>query len=417
MKSLFSILIALLIGFAASAQKGGKVAPGAKQGQVILRGKIGNLQRSAQLWYYMGDEKWDTIPVKDGMFNLNKQTLLPAYGAIMIRYKPYKQGDKESFFSNMNLQNMYFDEGVMEFSSPVDTLKRYLTVKGSGSRSFNLYQAFWSKEGELIREQRKLAAEFNNATPEQMQSAPYQKAYEEKNALIEQKLKELLIRQIKSEPGSLMSILGFSSFMKRTEGSQTLDQLMAVFNLLSPAYRNSDNGKAMSDYTQSKFEVSPEGQGANANTSGKAGVVSAGGLAIGSVLPEFSQDDPNGKVVKLSDYRGKYVLLDFWASWCVPCRSANPKLVALYNKYKDKGFDVLGISLDSDKSAWQTAIMQDKLYWRQVSDLKGGNNAVAKQFKVNAIPMGFLLDPEGRILFMGHGLDAVEVELAKRLGK
>lgn len=136
-------------------------------------------------------------------------------------------------------------------------------------------------------------------------------------------------------------------------------------------------------------------------------------MAIGQPAPEIIFPDPSGKDVALSSLRGKYVLIDFWASWCGPCRQENPNVVRLYNQYKNKGFDIFGVSLDKDKKAWITAIEKDGLTWTHVSDLAMWSSPVVKQYGFSGIPFTVLIDKEGRIIAKGLRGQQLEQKLAE----
>lgn len=138
-------------------------------------------------------------------------------------------------------------------------------------------------------------------------------------------------------------------------------------------------------------------------------------VQIGQPAPLFTIHTADEKPVSLSDYKGKYVLLDFWASWCQPCRQENPNVVRVYNKYKDHNFDILGISLDTDKAAWLGAVKADGLTWTHVSELKDFNGETVKKYQVQAIPTSYIIDPNGKIVAKNLRGAELEAFLAKTL--
>jgi peroxiredoxin len=136
---------------------------------------------------------------------------------------------------------------------------------------------------------------------------------------------------------------------------------------------------------------------------------------VGKQVPDFALPDADGHPISLASYRGKYLLVDFWASWCGPCRAENPNVVKVHNEFKGKNFAILGVSLDKEKDAWQEAIRSDKLDWSQISDLKYWNSKAVATFKFEGIPFNLLIDPQGKVIATGLRGDQLENKLKEVL--
>jgi peroxiredoxin len=215
---------------------------------------------------------------------------------------------------------------------------------------------------------------------------------EEKYDGIEKRQKEIYKSEFLKNPSSPLALYLLERFAGYDINADDVDPLFAM---LPASAKESKSGKTMTEKLN------------RARITG-----------IGRTAPEFSQNDTLGNPVSLTSFRGKYLLVDFWASWCGPCRKENPNVVKAFNKYKEKGFTILGVSLDQPnaKDRWMKAIHDDQLTWTHVSDLQYWKNAVAVQYGVQAIPQNFLIDPAGKIIaknLRGEDLDKKLAELMK----
>lgn len=199
-----------------------------------------------------------------------------------------------------------------------------------------------------------------------------------------------LVKFIGARSNSPVSLFAVSVTMQAAENITDVEKR---FSLLNESLRNSPAGKEIGAYI----------------AQAKVG-------AVGTDAVDFTQNDVNDKPVSLSSFKGKYVLVDFWASWCRPCRMENPNVVKVYNKFKNKNFTVLGVSLDQQKEAWVNAIAKDNLTWTNVSDLQFWNNSVAQLYKVQSIPQNFLIDPNGKIVAKDLRGSDLEKKLCEYLG-
>jgi peroxiredoxin len=310
-----------------------------------------------------GGAKPDISPVSisDGKFSIKGELEEPEQAVLSFNQDAKPDSSALSFLIDKGTIKVALAEKLNSSKitgSKADTdFKAYLNKMSSETREFNEFYQLLTQKAKLGGNRDSLQLVFENAYSTYKKDA-----------------QKIRLNFLQSNKDAFVSVLLLPEIAEYTQNYNLVDSL---FNSLSDDIKKSPSAKIIND----RFAREKR-------------------LAVGAVAPEFAQADQNGKLVKLKDFRGKYVLLDFWASWCGPCRQDNPNVVRIFNQYKDKNFTVLGISLDRQgaKSAWLKAIEDDKLTWTQVSDLNFWKNEVALMYSVTSIPQNFLLDPQGKII-------------------
>jgi len=281
---------------------------------------------------------------------------------------------------------IFLENAKINISGHADTLMN-ATVSGSKTQDeYDAYneglQPFYDRNRELYEEMR---------VARQNEEEEKVKELEEARNLVYDEMEEYNINFIKSHPGSYATPVVLRSISYGLSG----EEIEGYIAELDPKLMETQIITDLQERVEKLKKV-----------------------AIGQIAPDFTQNDPEGNPLTLSEMIGPELLLvDFWAAWCGPCRAENPNVVAVYNEFHDKGFDVLGVSLDRDKDDWLQAIEDDELTWTHVSDLKYWENEAAQLYAVNAIPANFLLDSEGRILATNVRGPELREKVAEILGE
>jgi len=352
-----------------------------------IQGKIGEFNKPAKVYleyrFPKGKPIYDSCTVVNGKFHFAGSVgAAPLNAYLLFNSKGTGTGQADGY------RVIYLEPGVINVTA-TDKIEN-ATVDGpktnQENEKYQLVQKPVNDAYAALEEKQKAATDEQKASPEYIKKAKAdEKAIDDMSAAIDKKF-------IQENPGSIISLNALESLAY----SADYVDIKPLYDALTPAVKSTDAGKALGE-RMPKLKA----------------------VALGAIAPEFAEADTSGKIINLSSFRGQYVLIDFWASWCGPCRRENPNVVKAYNHYKGQKFTILGVSLDKPnaKDKWLAAIHKDGLTWNHVSDLKFWDSKAAGLYAVRGIPQNFLLDPNGKIIAKNLRGDDLEDKLAEIFGK
>ncbi|MEE1945554.1 TlpA disulfide reductase family protein [Pedobacter sp. KR3-3] len=327
------------------------------QQRFTVQGKINNYSGKVYLYY----DKKDSVYTKDGTFLFKGKLGIPALSYISV-----------PFHQRVEPMSFWIDAGqtILQLDTASFKNNRFsgLAVKGKVIKAGHAHQVIDSVRKQFSKIMRSPITD------------------DEKKKNIRQGVSELL----RQYPNSIISLSILSGYKEYFENKE----LQQVYASLSPALKTTSYALVIKNNDIKPVDI-----------------------VVGQPIANFEQNNQFGKPVSVSDFKGKYLLVDFWASWCVPCRQENPTVVKAYQQYKNRGFEVLSVSLDDDKKAWVKAIKADGLKWVHVSDLGGWQNAVSRMFNIQGIPTNILIDKNGIVLAKDLRGEDLEKKLSEIFGK
>ena len=362
------------------------------EGEYIIKGSVPGMSNGLaylgkQSPMGMGMETIDTIKIVDGKFEIKGTTPEPEIHFLRI----------DKIEGNVPF---ILEGGEIDIEVNKDSV---YNSKLSGTYSNEEFSNFNKETKKIQKRLEKKVMDFQVKNMAKMTEAQKANDTVTMNALrkeyeaIQKDITDYTFAYPKSHPKSYISILITEMMLNR--GNLKINEIETIYNSLDESLKKTKPGKTIKE----NIETIKKKETAQKN------------IAVGKIAPDFKAPNPEGKIVSLKENLGKVTLIDFWASWCPPCRKENPNVVALYNEFHNKGFNIISVSLDTDAEKWKTAIAKDKLTWAQISNLKEMKDPIAIQYGISQIPTTFLLDASGKIVAIDLSIDELKAKINELL--